>query len=227
MAVASNLVWEQTRNQIIEGALRKCQVLAKGQTPSAEDYTDCALALNNLIQTLSTEGMPLWKRTVVTITPVAGTKDYTVSNVWKITQVLLTDINSSTQYELENQSLYSLNTLPATAGQPVNYCVLPGLQDATLRVWPIPDSSTASNKRLSVVYQKEYGNFDLSTDTPDFPSYWTEALIYGLATRIAPEYGVPLEDRKALEITYEKTKAAAEGYMDEEGSFFISPERRR
>lgn len=227
MATASVVLWEQTRNQIIEGALRKCQVLAKGQTPSTEDYADCALALNNLIQTFSTEGMPLWKRTVVSVTPILSTRDYTVSNTWKIVQVLLTDVNSSTQYELENKSLYSLNTLPTTSGQPNAYAIIPGLQDIAIRVWPTPDAGTVANKRIQVVYQKEHGIFDVSTDTPDFPAYWTEALIYGLATRIAPEYGVPLEDRKALEYTYKEVKAAAEGYMDEDGSFYFSPDRTR
>lgn len=228
MATASLLSWELTRNQIIEAALRKCSVLAKGQTPSAEDYTDCTVALNGLITLLAVEGMPLWQRTTEVVTPVAGTKDYVIHNSWKIAQVVLTDNTSGTQIELTPKSLYDLNRLPDTSsGQPVNYASLPSLAHITVRVWPTPDASVASNKKIEVVFQKEFGAFNATTDTPDFPAYWTDVLIYGLAARIAPEYGVPLQDRQVLEQTYAKLKNAAEGYADEDGSFFIMPDRRR
>lgn len=225
MTVSSVVSWELTRDDIIKGALRKCGVLAKGQTPSTEDYSDCAVALNALIQTLSTEGMPLWKRTTSTITLVAGTQTYSVSNVWQIAQVVLDD-TSGTQIEVTQKSLYDFNRLPdTTTGSPVHYSYTPGLENGTLSLWPIPDTG-ATSKTLKVVYQKEFFSFNASTDTPDFPVYWTEALIYGLAHRIAPEYGVPLQDRQMLEVAFEKTKAAAEGYGDEGGSLFLMPDRR-
>ena len=100
MTTSSITSWELDRNSIIKSALRKLGVLAQGQTPSTEDYTNGAEALNSLIQTLSTEGMPLWKRTTVSITPVDGTASYTVSNVWKVVQVVLADNSSGTQIEL-------------------------------------------------------------------------------------------------------------------------------
>jgi hypothetical protein len=227
MATASTLTWKLSRDNIIEGALRKCGVLAKGQTPSSEDYEDCTEALNALIHFFATKGMPLWKRTTVQITPVSGTKDYVVNHVWKIVQVVLSDNTSGTQIELLPKSLYDLNRLPdTTSGQPVNFTVLAGLDTATLRVWPTPDASVAANKKLEVVYQKEFGAFSLSTDTPDFPAYWTEALVYGLAVRIAPEYGVPLQDRQDLQQQYRQALAAAEGYGDEDGSMYWMPDRR-
>lgn len=227
MTVSAVTSWELTRDDIIKSALRKCGVLAKGQTPATEDYNDSAVALNALIQTLSTEGMPLWKRTTVNTTIVAAQQTYTVSNVWKLAQIILADITGGTQIELTNKSLYDLNRLPDTStGDPVHYSYTPGLENGTVTVWPIPTATTAANKTLQIVYQKEFFSFNASTDTPDFPVYWTEALIYGLAKSIAPEYGVPLEDRKMLEVEFSKAKAAAEGYGDEDGSWFFQPERR-
>ena len=227
MTTSSTTSWELTRNEIIDGALRKCQVLAKGQTPSTEDYEDCAEALNSLLQTLATKGMPLWKRTTQSITPTATT-DYTVSNVWKIVQVVLSDTSGGTQIELQPKSLYDYNRLPTgTTGLPTQFCVLPGLENATLRVWPTPDSGTIANKTIKVVYQKEFFSFNSSTDTPDFPAYWTDAIIYTLAVRIAPEYGVPLPDRQVLAKEAKEYVDAAQGYGDEDGSFYFIPDRTR
>lgn len=217
--------WELTKNTIIESALRKCQVLAKGQTPDAEDYADCGEALNALLQTLGTEGMPLWKRVEQSIPLVAGTSEYTVANALKIAQIVVQD---TTVIELTKKSLYDLNMLPLnTSGYPIHYALLPELEDIGFRVWPTPDTGTAATKTLKVVFQKEYDSFNAAGDTPDFPAYWTEAIIYGLATRIAPEYGVPLQDRQVLMQEYMQVKNAAEGYMGEDGSLYFSPDWRR
>src|SRR5574343_375521 len=216
MTTSAVTSWELDRNTIIKSALRKLGVLAQGQTPSTEDYSNGAEALNSLIQTLSTEGMPLWKRTTVSITPVAGTASYTISNVWKVVQVVLADQNSCTQIDLLPKSYYDYKRLPdGTSGQPVNYVYTPGIENGTLIVWPTPDSSVAANKTIDVVYQKEFFSFNSSTDTPDFPAYWTDALIYGLAVRLAPEYGIPLQDRQMLMREFETYKNAAEGDGDE------------
>ena len=225
MTVSAVTNWELQRNEIIQAALRKCGVLAQGQTPSTEDYTNGTQALNALIQTLSTEGMQLWKRTTTDITPVDGTSSYTVSNVWQLAQVLLVD-SGGTVIELDQKSKYDLNRLPTSTGNPVAYAYTPALENGTLTVWPTPDSTTASTKTIRVVYQKELFTFNVSTDTPDFPAYWTEALIYGLAHRLAPEYGVPLQDRQLLREDFMRTKEAAEGYGDEGGSWYFVPERR-
>jgi hypothetical protein len=226
MATASTVNWELTRNEIIRAALRKCQVLHKGQVPSAEDYTDGAEALNALIQTLSTDGMPLWKRVVQSVSLVDAQSDYTISNLWKVAQVTLRSIDDSSQYDLEKKSLYDLKHLPTqTSGHPNTYAYLPGIENGVVRVWPAPDATTAANKVLDVVFQKETSTFNASTDTPDFPVYWTEVLIYGLAHRLAPEYGVGLEDRQDLLQTYVRLKTEADGMGDEDGSLYFQPGR--
>lgn len=229
MTTSAVTSWELDRNSIIKSALRKLGVLAQGQTPSTEDYTNGAEALNSLIQTLVTEGMPLWKRTTASVTLIDGTSSYTVSNAPRVYQVVLTDSASGTQIELQPKSLYDYRRLPDdTDGVPVNYVYTPGLENGTLIVWPTPDSTVAATKSLQVVYQKEFYTFDTSTDTPDFPAYWTDALIYGLAVRLAPEYGIPLQDRQLLMREYEMYKGAAESYGDEgETSLYFQPLKMR
>ena len=226
MATSSTTSWELTRDEIIKAALRKCQVLSKGQVPSTEDYSDAAQALNALIQTLATDGMQLWKRATTSISLVAAQRDYTVANLWKVTQVLVKTSSGDFVHELQNKSLYDLNLIPSSSGLPVHYAYMPQIENGVVRIWPTPDATTASTKILEVVSQRETSTFNADTDTPDFPAYWTEVLIYGLAHRLAPEYGLGLPDRQDLLTTYTALKKEAEGYGDDDGSLYFAPDRR-
>lgn len=225
MSTSGSTSYELTRDGIIKAALRKCGVLAKGETPSTEDYTDCATALNNIVVRFNTLGMPLWKRIELPVTLVSGTKDYTLSNILQVTQVVLKDTTGGVQYELVQKDRYDYNKLPSTTtGTPVHFTFIPGLENGTLTVWPIPDASSASTKTLLVTYQKELDGFTASGETPDFPAYWSDALVYELAVSIAPEYGVPLQDRAMLKGEAKAYLDQAQGYGDDKFSMFIQPD---
>lgn len=225
MATSGITNYESTRDKIIKAALRKCGVLAEGETPSTESYTNCSEALNNIVLRYATLGMPLWKRIELSVSLVSGTKNYTISNVLQVTQVVLQDTTGGTQYELIPKDRYDYNRLPSTtSGTPVQWSFVPGLENGTLSVWPTPDSQAASAKTLLVTYQKEFDGFNASGDTPDFPAYWTDALIYELAVSIAPEYGVPLQDRSMLKGEAKAYLDQAQGYGDDKFSLFIQPD---
>lgn len=225
MSTSGNTSWELQRNDIIAAAMRKIGALGKGQTPDTEDYTNASQALNSLVSLFATEGMPLWKRTELSIPLVAATQNYTLASSLKLAQMILKSTSSSTQYELTEKSLYDFNQLPTESGTPVHYTYIPGLSDGVVRLWPTPDVSAATDYSLIAVYQKEFDGFFSATDTPDFPPYWTDALIYGLAVRLAPEYGLPLNDRNLLLKEAEVYKKTASDYGDEDGSIYFQPER--
>lgn len=67
------MAWLQTRNQIINRALRIIGVVAQGETPSAEQYSESTVALNALLLSLSNEDIKLWKREWLTKTLTAST----------------------------------------------------------------------------------------------------------------------------------------------------------
>lgn len=225
MTTSANTTYESNRDNIIKAALRKCGALAEGETPSTESITNCSQALNNIVLRFATLGMPLWKRIEQTVTIVAGTKDYTINNVLQVTQVVLKDTTGGTQYELIPKDRYDYNRLPSnTSGLPVHYTFIPGLENGTLTLWPTPDTGAATNKTLLVTYQKEFDGFTASGDTPDFPAYWTDAIVYELAVNIAPEYGVPLQDRAMLKGEAKAYLDQAQGYGDDKFSMFIQPD---
>lgn len=227
MTTSATTTWELTRDEIISATLRKLGVLAEGQTASTEQITYGAQALNSLITLFQTKGMPLWKRTVQTVPLVLGQTTYSITEVVKVPQVVLLFTNGATQYELIEKSLYDFNQLPSgtgNTGTPVHYYFQPGLANGTLGIWPAPDAGTVANNSLRVVKQKKFDGFFSAGETPDFPSYFTDALIYTLAVRLAPEYGVPLQDRQALRSEADEYTKAAFDYGDEDGSLYLQPD---
>ncbi len=227
MATSGSTSYESNRDNLIKAALRKCGVLAEGETPSTESYTNGTQALNNIVLRFATLGMPLWKRIELPVTLVLSTKDYTISNSLKVTQVVLKDTTGGTQYELINKSRYDYNRLPTNStGNPVHWTFNPNLENGTLSIWPAPDAGAVANKSLVVVYQKEFDGFVSSADTPDFPAYWTDAIIYELAVNLSPEFGVPLQDRQALKSEAKAYLEQAQGYGDEDSSLYVQPEMR-
>lgn len=206
--------------------MRKIGALAKGQSADTEDLTNCSTALNSVMALLETDGMPLWKRVTLPITLAASSNTYNLANAVKLAQVVLVNSTGETRYPIIEKSYYDFNRLPTTeGGVPVNYYFQPKIQDGTLVIWPTPSTADATQYSLEAVIQKEFDGFFAANETPDFPPYWTDALIYNLAVRIAPEYGVPLQDRQLLMKEAEKYTEMASDYGDEDGSVFFSVDR--
>lgn len=226
MSTSGSTTWELTRNQIIEAALRKLGVLDKNESADSTDLTNGTIALNGIITRFNTLGMPLWKRVEASITLVNGTQSYTVNNALKMPAVYLRNTGSSTTYELELKSEYDLLKLPynSNGSVPTAWSYTPNINEGgTIKIWPTPNSTAAGNYTLYVVYQKEFDTFTSSGETPDFPSYWTDALIYALAVSLAPEKGLPLNDRIQLKQEAKEYLEQAKGYSDEDGSVFFQP----
>lgn len=228
MTTSSYTSWELNRNELIERAYAKIGIPGEGNTLSTQQYTDGATALNSVIALAQTDGMPLWKRTTVQVTPSTTSQVYTIANAVKIAGVFLRD-TGGTQYELQNKSLYDFMRLPRNAiGIPTHWTWQPSIEGGTVSVWPLTsDSGTVSTKTIQIIYQKEFDGFDsTTTDTLDFPAYWTLAIIYKTAVILAPESGIPLEDRKQLQQEANEYWKRASDYGDEDGSFYIQPDRK-
>jgi hypothetical protein len=227
MATSGNTTWTLTRDEIISASLRKVGALAEGQTPTAEQISNAAQALNGVITLFQTMGMPLWKRTDVQIPIVASQNTYTVSDVVKIPQIVLQYYTGSSQYELIRKSEYDFNQLPQgtpNTGLPVHYYVQPTISGYTIKIWPTPDTQAATNVQLLVVTQRKFDGFFAAGETPDFPSYYNTGLIYQTAVLIAPEYGLPLADRQTLSKEATKYTDMAFDYGDDDTSLFFQPE---
>lgn len=61
MATSGSTDHTNTRNQIIESALRKMGQLPEGETASAQQVADASRDLENLVKSLQTQGINIWK----------------------------------------------------------------------------------------------------------------------------------------------------------------------
>ena len=92
-----------------------------------------------------------------------------------------------------------------------------------LYVWPMTDTVKSTVRFTS---QRQIEDFDSNNDTPDFPNYWQQALVWGLAAEIAPEHGV---DNPTWNMFIQKAaveKANALSYDNEDTSVFFELEER-
>lgn len=228
MATSGNTSFELNRDQIVEAAYRKIGYLALDQALDAGSLTVGVQALNAAVMMCQTDGMPIWKRTTTTVVPSTTSQVYTVDSAVKIAQVVLSDTFSGTRYDLIEKSLYDFNRLPqGDTGIPVHYTAQKTINGYTVSIWPIlADSGSAATKTIGIVYQREFDGFFAAGDTPDFPQYWTQALIYTLAVSLAPESGLPLQDRQMLNAEAKEYRKMANDYGDEDGSLYVMPDNQ-
>lgn len=236
MTTSGVATFNVTRDQLITGALRMIGAIAQGETPTATQVTEAAEALNMMVKAYEADGMPLWGITEASITLTSNTNHYNIGtgktiNIpkpLKVIQAWNRDLNSSVDIPMRILTRQEYNILgnKTTTGNPIQIFYEPLLDYGVLHVFPTPDATSATNNKIYLVYQRPFEDFINSTDTPDFPQEWLEALKYGLAARLAPEYGVPLEQRQFLNREAGDLKVVALGFGTEEGSLYFQVERR-
>lgn len=240
MTISGQANWNNTRDQIINAAFRKLDAISDGNTATTTQQTAAQEALNNIVFSLYAQGMPVWAMTTTYFTMTQGQGAYLVGSgvgsgnlniiaPLKITQAWTLDIsNPSTTFRIPmnitTQANFNLLNAPTTQGTPINLWYQPGNQTGTINIWPQPDAYSTTNKQIWFVYQRPFDQFNTSTDTPDFPQVWIEPLIYSLAHRLAPEYGLPLSERDKLNEEANALITNALSFGTEEGSLFIQPD---
>jgi len=113
-----------------------------------------------------------------------------------------------------------------STGNPIQIYYQPLNMSGELSVFPVPTSVEETQNVITLIYQRPYEDFDSSTDYPDFPQEWHEAIKYGLAHRLSGEYNLSLDQRKILKAEADEMKYTALGFGTEEGSLFFSADKR-
>lgn len=120
-----------------------------------------------------------------------------------------------TQYQQISQK-----TVQSNAPNEIFYS--PNINSGELFFWPIPNVVTT---RLKISYLRALQDFDESTDNPDLPQEWLDALTMNLARRIAPAYGVDLSKVTSDIVNMAKESLGMLQLWDSEmGSVNIRPE---
>lgn len=225
-----------TRDQLISGALRIVGATAQGETPTATQISEAAEALNMLVKAWEADGMPLWAIKQYNVSLTQSVNSYTIGvnatintpKPLKVIQAFLhnntTDLD--TPMRILTRQEYNLLGNKTTEGQPIQIYYEPLNTTGILHVFPTPDAPSAADTVITLVYQRPFEDFDASSDEPDFPQEWFDALKFGLADRLSAEYGVPIVDRNDIRTRAMQLKQEALSFGTEEGSFMFMVEQR-
>ena len=190
-----------TRDQIIQTALRRCGVLAEGETPSSDQYTDGATALSIIVKEFDSAPWFKWfiKSAETTVATVVGTAAYDLASDVLWVEAMVYD-DGSVHYPLEPLTVgeYAKIQNKSVQGLPMYYFVSYDLDTPKVYVYPAP-SATQS---LNYWYRRKIDLFDNSTDTTDFPEQAYRVLITKLAVDLSFEYGIDVNRQQLLIAAY-------------------------
>ena len=133
----------------------------------------------------------------------SGNKVYTYTTKSDRPQKLLyafrSDINGfDTEITIIGENDYRAQSNKSSDGPPVEVWYNPQGNQATgkLHVWP--DDGGKNWDKIVLIAQHLPDDFDASSDNPDFPIEWGNALVWGLAAEIASEYGLTEQEQARL-----------------------------
>lgn len=236
-----------TGDTIIAAALRRCRAYDPEDTTTITtvQYTNGRETLNFLLSHWQALGLPIWCRKVTSVALTASDGTYTigtggdisVNRPMAVMQAWLRDASNAffpidTPLEIIGQQEYWELSSKFSTGKP-SQLYYDGTYDGlsnqganakgTIYIWPLPDTVSAANCTLYVLYQRPLLDFNAAGDALDMPQEWYEAVRLNLAYKIAPEYGMQSSDYDRLKEEAKDALALALNWDTEQVSIFFSP----
>jgi hypothetical protein len=135
----------------------------------------------------------------------------------KIEYVVRRSVNGyDTEVEMIGERDYRQQSDKSSGGPPIVVWYQPTLTTGTLYVWPVDGGSVYDKLVMSADYYAD--DLDTAANNPQFPIEWGEPLTYGLADRLAPEYGLPIRERQLMHMEAESKIQEALSYDVENAS---------
>jgi hypothetical protein len=233
MPISSSYNYVATRADVITSALRKIGALGDWESPTTEQTTVATAALQNLVKAEQAQGMPVWniKTRVIPFSSISTTSGCTIgigqtiaiAKPLKVIMAYAREDNIDTPLAIyTRQNFYNLTNHSITGNPNVIY-YQPERDFGTLYCYPLPDSYTTTNVDCVIHYHAMFSDMDATGDELDFPPEWTESIIYSLAVRLAPEYGLSINERQQLKMEAKEIREQALSFGTEEGSIFLQP----
>lgn len=182
-----------TARQIVRKALQKIGVLVKSEEPSADEANDGLDSLNQLLDSWANDSAVIPNRTWETFPLVGGQSTYTMGvgqtfNTVRPTKIISGYIRNGTvdtPITIIGDTAYNSIGFKGITGLPgfLNY---DGANPTdNIRLYPVP--STAYS--LFLLTEKPLSGIATLDTNLVLPPGYDRALIYNLATELAPEYG--------------------------------------
>jgi len=237
-----------TRDDVITAAFRKLGLLEPSDDASNIDpalVTNAALVFNLMIKQWQTQGIKLWtvkqytlplvtNKTSYTIGPTGTSSDLTDDKPLRLIPgeglTMLRNLSVTPQIDIPLQiiSRQEYNTLGSkfSTGTSNSVYLDVGKLISTLYVYLTPDVNTSTNYQILFTAQKPLGDITTSSEVPDFPSEWNNALVWGLADEMALEYDAPANHRTEIAMRAASYRSMLEDWDQEYTSVFFTPNLR-
>lgn len=191
--------WSLNAGQLITQAYRKIGSLASPWTLSEDQLSQGIIALNALLKGNQIDGINIYRQEQVSLAIPAGMgyfgNPYDISPlVLGLEEARLVIQPAPNLYE-RPLAVYSYDdyaNLPnkRAQGSPSLVCLDKQVNASSLYIWPLPINGCVINATIG----RTVNDVNSATDPLDFPTEWTEGMIYCLADRIMDDNGVAAAD---------------------------------
>lgn len=234
MATSGSTDYAVNRDNSIKRALRIVGAAASGETPSADEMSEASDALNRLLKSWQSEGLFQWQRTTVSFQAVASQTSYKIGPSGDVDTTRPLNVqyayrrnNSNVDTELLRISVQEYWQLPnkSTTGTPTQYAFDPQLGNSVFYVWPAESAANTTNFYLQC--DMPFDDMDAAANNFDFPVEAQNAIDWGLAAELAPEYG---QDLNFISYVTQKAEMEKQKWISgdqEAASVYFRPARRR
>lgn len=221
---------------LIEGAYREAMLLDEGQELNSEQIAIGLNKLNALANHLQIKGIRLWTQVDSPITLVAGQSLYSLTGVFGKPLRIPRDLGymlfiggsvgtaTKTPIITLSQQEWVLLSQGGTQGMVSQIYVDKQLSALNINTYLIPDTYTAANYTLHVVYQQQMTPGQNITDTTMFPLEWYQGLRWMLAGQICMGQPAPVIAR--IDQMAAKYEEELNGWDVEDAQVFFTPDTR-
>lgn len=176
--------------------MKESAVLTGGETPTSEEVADGLDNLNRMIASWSNDSLLIYARTFENFPLLSGVGDYTIGPGADFDTARPMHIIDA--YVRQSTLDYWLNIIPDEQYDAIAYKNIDSIPQvlnytaqypqATIRIFPKPQNSYT----LYLRSEKQLTSIGLN-DEVSLPPGWEDALVYNLAVRLGPSYGVPVD----------------------------------
>jgi len=187
---------------LIKAAFRKIGVLSSGESPETDRLDESLKALQSMLRSWAQNHILIFASSEESFVLTAGKTSYTWGiggdiNTIRPYQILSAFIRDSNGTDIPvriiSEGEYGRISSKTSIGRPTLLFYHPDYPFGKIYVYSTPNTvETMLFKTLKPF--TETSSFSSVNDTLSFPPNYEEALIYGLAIRIAPEYGVRMSN---------------------------------
>jgi len=197
MAVSANAVFTATRDEIVKDSLAMVGATGPNRTPKPDQLVHGARILNDLVKSMDSDGVLLWKTDRDTFSTTAGTANYALdADILEVDEPIDLLQSGGTARSIivpMSRDDYLAIADRTVKGTPTQYYIEKDLTSGallkhTMYLYPVPD--TTGDTVEHTVHRKAR-DFDTGSDNPDFPQSWILCLKLGLAWMLSPAYNQP------------------------------------